>query len=503
MLSDATTSNFIATISLFFLYKEKINKFYLFLILIISIGFLHNLVPYTQSIAFGLANFAILFRLKRNYKGLLISYIFIISSIFFRNTYLIIFLLFIFIDLFKLFLNQKNYNFKFFLIIFFSGFIYLTTNLLFENRSAESKYNNGYFNDTKWSPTKSQSNTDIAFILNYNYLYLEKNSDLIENDKKDFYFSNQILFDGAQSFTSAIQNNPNFFIWGLTKNLMHIPAIILNKFTLRSLFPKCSKGHSCLFNYLFISFSFLFVTFFLMRFYLGEYLFKKKFQNILNDDYLIYGVGNLLLILVAALAMPKIRYMVPFLYFLVPLIISCHDFLKIRLKNQFLLKILTIILIFSFSFSQMSAVILKNLLDNIKNKYYLGNLKTYNQDIEVLSKEIFKCKTVLVDTPTLIVSFTDYKEENLKTFFEIPPFGQYNGDGLNLAKNMYINCILFDENLENKKGQNRGTGPNYNYRRENYLFPFLNSNNYNLIETIKFNNIGELMIYRENTILSN
>ena len=68
---------------------------------------------------------------------------------------------------------------------------------------------------------------------------------------------------------------------------------------------------------------------------------------------------------------------------------------------------------------------------------------------------------------------------------------------------MYINCILFDENLENKKGQNRGTGPNYNYRRENYLFPFLNSNNYNLIETIKFNNIGELMIYRENTILSN
>ena len=72
-----------------------------------------------------------------------------------------------------------------------------------------------------------------------------------------------------------------------------------------------------------------------MRFYLGEYLFKKKFQNILNDDYLIYGVGNLLLILVAALAMPKIRYMVPFLYFLVPLIISCHDFLKIRLKNRF------------------------------------------------------------------------------------------------------------------------------------------------------------------------
>ena len=40
----------------------------------------------------------------------------------------------------------------------------------------------------------------------------------------------------------------------------------------------------------------------------------------------------------------------------------------------------------------MSAVILKNLLDNIKNKYYLGNLKTYNQDIEVLSKKYLNAR---------------------------------------------------------------------------------------------------------------
>ena len=416
MLFDATISNFVATISLFFLYKEKINKFYLFLIIIISIGFLHNLIPYTQSIAFGLANFAIFFRLKKKNKYLLISYILVISSVFFRNIYLIIFLLFIFIDLLKLSLNLKNFNLNLFFIIFLSGFIYLTTSLLFENRSAESKYNNGYFNDIKWSPTKSQSNTDIAFLLNYNYLYIEKNLDLIENEKKDFYFSNQILFNGAQSFTDAIQNNPKFFIWGLTKNLSHIPAIILNKFTLRSLFPECTTGHSCFFNYLFISFSFLFVTFFLLKFYFSEYFFEKKFQNILNDNYLIYGVGNVLLILVTALAMPKIRYMLPFLYFLVPLIISCHDFLKIKIKNKYILRTLTLILIFSFSFSQMSADIIKNSFRDLQNKYYLGDLKTYNEDIDQLSKEINKCKTILVDTPTLIVSFTKYKEENLKLF---------------------------------------------------------------------------------------
>ena len=38
-----------------------------------------------------------------------------------------------------------------------------------------SNNNNGYFNSLKLSPTKSNSNVDIAFILNYNYLYIEKN----------------------------------------------------------------------------------------------------------------------------------------------------------------------------------------------------------------------------------------------------------------------------------------------------------------------------------------
>ena len=65
MLTEATLSNLVVTISLFYLFKEKINKFYLFLILITSIGFLHNLIPYTQSIAFALVNFAILLRSKK------------------------------------------------------------------------------------------------------------------------------------------------------------------------------------------------------------------------------------------------------------------------------------------------------------------------------------------------------------------------------------------------------------------------------------------------------
>ena len=495
MLTEATLSNLVVTISLFYLFKEKINKFYLFLILITSIGFLHNLIPYTQSIAFALVNFAILLRSKKINKYLLISYILLIFAIFFRNTYLIIFFLFILFDILRLIINIKNFNIKKFLVISFSIFIYLSSSYLFESRLSESKYNNGYFNDLKWSPTKSKSNTDIAFILNYNYLFLEKNSNLINFDKKDFYFSNEILFNNAQTLTSAIKNNPNFFTWGLIKNLTHIPAIIINKFTLRKLFPACSNGHSCAINYFFISISSLFIIFFLSRYFLIEYLNKKKLIKLIEDDYFIYGIGNLLLLLVTALAMPKIRYMMPFLYFFPPLIISTNLFLKNKLKSKFLLNTVTIILIFSFSFFQMSLPTLKNLIINIKNNSHLIYLESFHEDISLLSQEIKKCETILVDTPTMILSFTDYKEENLKTFFEIPPLNKYSGNGLNLTEEMYINCILLDSNLQKTKGQNRGVGPNYDYRRKNYLFPFINSNHQNLLETIKFNNIGELMIY--------
>ena len=497
MFFEAILSNFIVTVSLFYLFKEKISRFYLFLILITSICFLHNLIPYTQSIAFALVNFAILLRLKKIKKYLLISYILIISATFFRNTYLIIFFLFIFFDFLKLLLNIKKFNFKTFSIIIFSIFVYLFSSYFFESRIAESKYNNGYFNDLKWSPTKSKSNTDIAFILNYNYLFLEKNLNSIDFDNRDFYFSNKILFSDAQTLIAAIKNNPKFFAWGLIKNLTHIPAIVVNKFTLRNLFPKCSNGHSCLTNYFFISISSLIIVLFLSKYFLTEYLTKKKkLRHLIEDDYLIYGIGNLLLLLVTALAMPKMRYMMPFLYFFVPLIISFNFFLKDMLKSKFLLNMIVTILIFSFSFFQMSLPTLNNLNINIKNNSYLVNLRNYSKDMDLLSREIKKCKTILVDTPTMILSFTDYKEDNLKTFFEIPPFSKYSGNGLNLADEMFINCILSDSSLKRIKGQNRGVGPNYDYRRKNYLLPFMNANNNNLLETIKFNNIGELIIYK-------
>lgn len=496
MLSDSIVSNFVATISLYFLFKERLESKFLIVILILSIGFLYNSIPYTQSLAFGIANFALFFRIKGGDKNFIISYILIISSIFFRNTYIIIFLVFIFFDICKIFFFSDAAKIKKLSILALSIIVLFLSTLYFESKIAVSKYNNGYFNINTWSPTKSKSNTDIAFLLNYNYLFIEKNSETLEESQKDFFYTNKIVFNDAQTLSEAVLNNHNFFVWGLLKNLTHIPPIIINKFTLRNFFPECKNGHSCITNYVFILLGSCYVFFFLLKYFLEDYFITKNYQRMIKDDFLIYGFGNLCLIMITALAMPKMRYMIPFLYFLIPITISSYYYFKKKIQKKYLLNIFTFILIYLFSFSQMNHIAFSNFYKIIKNKTHFKIFENYSNDIEKITKELENCETILVNTPTLIVSFTNYNEKNVKTFFEIPPFGKYSKTGLNMTEEMFINCILFDESLAKSKGQNRGTGPNYNLRRQNYLFPFIDFNQELLIKKVKFNNLGELFIYK-------
>ena len=54
--ADAITTNFLLSFSLFYLFKNEYNKFYLFLIISLSIGFFFNLIPYPQALALSLLN---------------------------------------------------------------------------------------------------------------------------------------------------------------------------------------------------------------------------------------------------------------------------------------------------------------------------------------------------------------------------------------------------------------------------------------------------------------
>lgn len=495
MILEAIFTNTILCLSLYLLFKDKLNFKLIFLIIFFSLGFIYNQVPYPQGIAFALANFSVYF--KRNNKSFFLVYLFLICAIYFRNTYILVFFTFIFFDLINFLFFQDKDRKKKLLNIFVILVLFFFTLEFINNNSSSSRFNNGYFNSLKWSPTKSNSNIDIAFLLNFNYLYIEKNSQNLKEKQKDYYFTNEELFNGAQNIKDAFISNPKFFIWGTLKNSLHIPAIIFNKYYLRNILPDCKKGHSCLSNYLFISIASIIFIYFMYCYFLRKYFLNIKLKKILTDHYLIYGVSNALLIFVTIFAMPKIRYMLPFIFFIFPMIIILFNFLEKKFSNQILINITIFFFIISFSFFSYNLSLLKNFYLTMNNEKFYRLFEKYKDDMVVLGNEIKICDSILVDSPTLVLAFTNYNEEKIRTFSEIPPYGNYKPNNeLFMSEDMKVQCVLYNDSLASSMGSNRGVGPNYELRRINYLLPFLNFNKKNLHKKLKLNYLGELLIYK-------
>ena len=47
--------------------------------------------------------------------------------------------------------------------------------------------------------------------------------------------------------------------------------------------------------------------------------------------------------------------------------------------------------------------------------YILKFFKYYNDDINKINYELKSCSSILVDSPTLILAFTNYNENNVRT----------------------------------------------------------------------------------------
>ena len=132
--AEAIVSNFLLSISLFFLFKRDYNNFYIFLIIAMSVGFFFNLIPYPQALALSLLNFAILLRKQNKTLLFLLSYLLIILAIYCRITYIIVFILFIFFDLLKELLKYKNtskFDYKKNSAIFLTILFFFLTNNIF------------------------------------------------------------------------------------------------------------------------------------------------------------------------------------------------------------------------------------------------------------------------------------------------------------------------------------------------------------------------------------
>jgi len=194
--------------------------------------------------------------------------------------------------------------------------------------------------------------------------------------------------------------------------------------------------------------------------------------------------------------MPKIRYMTPFIFFLVPFNMYIISLIQKKIKKKNLSFLISIFIIFSFSFFNYTVKYLNDYFSVEKIYTKINFIKNYSKDLNDLKLEINKCRKILTSNPTFILSNFEFREKNVYSLVDVPPFGDYKEkQNLNIYENLIIDCILLDEEMKSSSGANRGTGTDYEIRRKNYLKPFLKFNEKNLINNIDYGLLGKLYIY--------
>ena len=115
-----------------------------------------------------------------------------------------------------------------------------------------SRWNNGNTETMTWYPVSNpKSMSNIAFIHGMNFKYVErKYGDFVG---RDFYFTNQELFDGETGTLGAFRANPGYVVEHVVENFQETPRWIANFTVFRAAHQKLRLPWSTFFNILIIA----------------------------------------------------------------------------------------------------------------------------------------------------------------------------------------------------------------------------------------------------------
>jgi len=114
-----------------------------------------------------------------------------------------------------------------------------------------SRWNNGNFETMTWYPVDNpKSMSNIAFIHGFNHKYVEWKYGTYEG--RDFYFTNDELFDGKTDTVGAFLANPRFVVEQVGRNFRDSPQWIASFSVLRPTYIKLGLPWTSVFNYLLI-----------------------------------------------------------------------------------------------------------------------------------------------------------------------------------------------------------------------------------------------------------
>lgn len=422
--------------------------------------FLQTTEPPVQALALALSCLAMAVRAKDNNRFYFsLSYSLFILAYMLRSIYIIFIILFVLWDIFCFLKASKGKIYLKQLLPRLGDWPILLGILLFlwfSLNQSNSQWNNVWFGTTKWTPNPGKTLSDSSFLQTFNWKFIELKYGSFEG--RDFYFTNQELFKGADTILKAVLTNPQFVVEQVGRNIKAL-ALLFVGFTKLSVIVK--------------PFSSLALGFCLALFFLG-FIIYGAFRACKDQSMRLFLAGNLFLIGLTALSLPKVRYMQP----VVPIFImsgywyggKIYNALKSKYSIFYFVLPLSIVL-FSNGFGNWRVLLTDIIKDLRSGQVRILEDRKYSMKAVSGNAPIIKnCKGVMCLEATFVGAFMDLPINKVYDVWEIPPFGSLNGSNqYNGLRPERIDCLLISEDLS----LNFGAATNYGIRYKNYIKPYL------------------------------
>jgi hypothetical protein len=335
-------------------------------------------------------------------------------------------------------------------------------------------WNNGWFCSTRWFPSKGETLADASFIQHYNWQYIYHRYGTFAN--KDFYFTNQEAFNGADDMIGAIRANPRFVAVQMLRNTKIFFCTAARLTMLPSFFYEKVPQMKYIYYPILLLFT---IPFILAIFYGAGRSCKSK-------DMVLFLTANTFLIVTTIVSLPKTRNMHPLILIFILSAVwygkaaavifkrtRFSSFIGQRLSKVFAVSAIPVFIVFFSNGLVAWAGITRDFARDIKNKEIKimeRRPRSFKASLKEIKPLIADCKGVLSGEHEFFGAFTDMPLNKIYDIWEIPPFGKF-GDGGSLYNGLRperVDCVLLSHSLTTSIGY----GTNSGIRYQNYIKPY-------------------------------
>ncbi len=456
---------------------------------ILWIPFLQESEPPVQNLALGFSCLAVYFRAKgETPKNLTIFYLFLGLAYLFRVTYSAMVLIFLAWDTATILRARKrkptltlSKSFQFLLLPALVIGLLVGT---FRSFQSSHHWNNAWYVTTDWYPDPGKSLISASIFESINIKYVQSQPPG-SGTPTDMYFSNPKLFGENSSLGKAILKKPEIFLRHWKKNLKELLPMSI---AMTQLFRVYSGSRLA---------NVFFVPFFAMLF-LYAFLFSK------NRVTQIFILGSFGLLASTALAMPKMRYMTPFIPVLGLCSAALAHWVQKKLGRPSLYWVAPITgSAFVFVFSQWP--LWTPVLAEVRREASLGQFHVLEKKEHSMTRAYFEfkkidparnCRGIISLEYSFMAAFlADVPLDRIHDHMEIPPFGSFQQSKLDILRPARINCLFLSHWFQT----GNGGATNLSDRYGNFLAPYANLLMSKGATTLKSDNYGKFVILKPAT----